>query len=186
MKNIFKLSLVLLAAFIISSCRNGDDAVPEDVFEHDEIGRVVLKVTNKADANDVQTVNVISGVADNHIHLAAGNTYSTELDFQIKHGDHYDSSEEIEEEKDHHFITYSLADANFTVLRSANDIIRTDNQKLGLKTEWTVNSVLPTGKVNIKLIHNPTTVNQDYPSASNQLGQTQGGETDVDIVVEVH
>lgn len=186
MKNIFKLSLVLFAAFIISSCRNGDDAVPEDVFEHDEIGKVVLTVTNKADATDVQTVNVISGVADNHIHLVAGNTYSTELDFQIKHGDHYDSSEEIEEEKDHHFITYALADANFTVLRAANDIVRTDNQKIGLKTEWTVNSVLSTGKVNIKLIHNPTSVNQDYPSASNQLGQTQGGESDVDIVIDVH
>ena len=40
--------------------------------------------------------------------------------------------------------------------------------------------------MNIKLIHAPTSVNQNYPSASNQLGQTVGGETDVDITVDAH
>jgi hypothetical protein len=40
--------------------------------------------------------------------------------------------------------------------------------------------------MNIKLIHGPATVNQNYPSATNQLGQTTGGETDVDITVDAH
>lgn len=186
MKKIFNLTLVLFAALLIFSCRNDDDAIPEDVHEHDEIGKVVLKLTNKADAADVQTVNVISGVADAHLHLHAGDTYLAELDFQIKHDDHYHSSDEILEEKDHHFITFSPANADIVVLRAANDIVRTDGNKLGMKTEWTVNSTQPTGKMNIKLIHGPTSVNQNYPSATNQLGQTQGGESDVDITVDAH
>ncbi len=186
MKKLLNITLALLAAFFILSCRNSDDDIPEDVHEHDEIGKVVLTLTNKADANDVQTVNVISGEADGHLHLHAGDTYTAVLDFQIKHDDHYHSSDEIEEEKDHHFITFGPANADIVVLRAADDIVRTDGQKLGLKTEWTVNSTQETGKMNIKLIHGPSTVNQNYPSATNQLGQTTGGETDVDITVDAH
>lgn len=186
MKKFINITLVLLAALFIFSCRNDDDAVPEDVHEHDEIGKVVLKLTNKADATDVQTVNVISGVADEHLHLHAGDTYLAELDFQIKHDDHYDSSDEIEEEKDHHFIVFNPANADIVVMRAANDIVRTDGQRLGLRSEWKINSTQSTGKMNIKLIHGPTTVNQNYPSATNQLGQTTGGETDVDITVDAH
>lgn len=186
MKKLLNITLALLAAIFILSCRNSDDEVPEDVHEHDEIGKVVLTLTNKADATDVQTVNVISGVADKHLHLHAGDTYSAVLDFQIAHDDHYHSSEEILEEKDHHFITFAPANADIVVMRSASDVVRTDGQRLGLKTEWTVNSAQSTGKMNIKLVHGPTSVNQNYPSATNQLGQTTGGETDVDITVDAH
>lgn len=186
MKKLLNITLALLAAIFILSCRNNDDEVPEDVHEHDEIGKVVLTLTNKTDASDVQTVNVISGQADGHLHLHAGDTYSAVLDFQIKHDDHYHSSDEIEEEKDNHFITFGPANADITISRAANDIVRTDGQRLGMKTDWTVNSTQETGKMNIKLIHSPATVNQNYPSATNQLGQTTGGETDVDITVDVH
>ncbi|OJX32079.1 MAG: hypothetical protein BGO86_07810 [Chryseobacterium sp. 36-9] len=186
MKKLLNITLALLAAFFILSCRNSDDDVPEDVHEHDEIGKVVLTLTNKANASDVQTISVISGVADGHLHLHAGDTYFAVLDFQIKHDDHYHSSDEIEEEKDHHFITFNPANADIVVVRAANDIVRTDGQKLGLRTEWTINSTQETGKMNIKLVHGPATVNQNYPSAANQLGQTTGGETDVDITVDAH
>lgn len=186
MKKFINITLVLFAALFIFSCRSDDDTIPEDVHEHDEIGKVVLKLTNKNDAADVQTVNVISGVADAHLHLHAGDTYLAELDFQIKHDDHYHSSDEIEEEKDHHFITFNPANADIVVLRASNDIVRTDGNKMGLRTEWKINSTQSTGKMNIKLIHGPTSVNQNYPSATNQLGQTQGGESDVDITVDAH
>ncbi|WP_265428141.1 hypothetical protein [Chryseobacterium sp. YIM B08800] len=186
MKKLFNITLLLLATVFILSCRNGDDDIPEDIHEHDEIGKVVLTLTNKADATDIQTVNVIGGVADAHLHLHQGDTYTAVLDFQIKHDDHYHSSDEIVEEKDEHFITFAPANADIVVLRAANDIVRTDGNKLGLKTEWTINSTQPTGKMNIKLIHAPTSVNQNYPSATNQLGQTQGGESDVDITVDAH
>lgn len=186
MKKLFNITLLLLATVFILSCRNGDDDIPEDIHEHDEIGKVVLTLTNKADAADVQTVNVIGGVADAHLHLHQGDTYVAVLDFQIKHDDHYHSSDEIEEEKDHHFIVFNPANADIVVMRAANDIVRTDGQKLGLRSEWKINSTQSTGKMNIKLIHGPTSVNQNYPSATNQLGQTVGGESDVDITVDAH
>ncbi|MBD3903138.1 hypothetical protein NAL32_03520 [Chryseobacterium sp. Ch-15] len=186
MKKFINITLVLLAAFLVFSCRSDDDTVPEDVHEHDEIGKVVLTLTNKTDPADVQTVSVISGKTVGHLHLTVGGTYLAELDFQIKHDDHYHSSDEIEEEKDHHFITYNPANADITVVRTANDIVRTDGNKMGLRTEWKINSTQSTGKMNIKLIHGPATVNQNYPSATNQLGQTTGGETDVDITVDAH
>lgn len=69
MKKLFNITLLLLATVFILSCRNGDDDIPEDIHEHDEIGKVVLTLTNKADATDIQTVNVIGGVADAHLHL---------------------------------------------------------------------------------------------------------------------
>lgn len=186
MKKFINITLVILAAFLVFSCRSDDDTVPEDVHEHDEIGKVVLTLTNKTDPADVQTVSVISGEVVGHLHLTVGGTYLAELDFQIKHDDHYHSSDEIVEEKDHHFITYNPANADITVVRAANDIVRTDGNKIGIKTEWKINSTQPTGKMNIKLIHGPATVNQNYPSATNQLGQTTGGETDVDITVDAH
>ena len=186
MKKIHNIILVLLAVLFVSSCRSGDDSIPEDVHEHDEIGKVVLKLTNENDNTDVQTVSVISGQVQGHLHISAGNTYLAELDFQVAHDDHYHSSDEIVEEKDHHFITFSPANADIVVVRSADDVVRTDGHKLGLKTKWTINSIQSTGKMNIKLVHGAVSVNQNYPSSSNQLGQTTGGEADVDIILEVH
>ena len=186
MKKIFNITLVLFAAILLISCRNGDNDIPEDIHEHEEIGKVVLKLTNKADASEVHTVNIIAGVADGHPHLAQGATYLAEVDFQVKHDDHYHSSEDILEEKDHHFITYSFANSDIKIIRSANDVVRTDGKKLGLKTEWTVNSTSSTGKVNIKLNHGATSVDDNYPSADNQLGRAIGGESDVDVIIDLH
>ena len=185
MKKFIHITLVLLVSLFIFSCRNDDDAVPEDIHEHEEIGKVVLTLTNKADASDVQTINIIGGVADGHFHFHQGDTYLVNLDFQIAHDDHYHSSEEIVEDKDNHFITYAIAGADINVIRAADDIVRTDGQKLGLKTEWKINSV-SNAAVNIKLVHGATSVNQNYPSPTNQLGQTAGGESDVDITVTGH
>lgn len=186
MKNILNITLVLLTSFFIFSCRSSNDDIPEDVHEHDEIGKVVLKLSNKNNTSDVQTINVIAGKADGHLHLHAGDVYLAELDFQIKHDDHYHSSDEIVKEKDHHFITFAPANTDINIIRSANDVVRTDGHKVGMKTEWTINSVQSTGKVNIKLVHGPKSVNQNYPSENNQLGQAVGGESDVDITLEAH
>ena len=190
MKKIFNITLVLFAALLVFSCRSDDgNDIPEDIHEHEEIGKLVVKLTNNADATDVQTINVIGGVADAPIHGHIGDVYNVELDFQTMHNDHYDSANgEIEEEKDEHFITYAFANSDIKVKRAANGIVRTDGKKLGLKTQWTITSATPTGKVNIKLIHTPTSVNDNFPSVDNQLGSVVGGESDVDafINLDVH
>ncbi len=84
-----------------------------------------------------------------------------------------------------HFVTYKFSGADIRVKRAADDIVRTDGKKLGLKTEWTV-STAAAGKANITLVHGPTSVNDNSPSADNQLGSTVGGESDVDIFIDFH
>ena len=186
MKKFLNITLVLFAALLVFSCRN-DDTVPEDIHEHDEIEKLVVKLTNANDATDVQMINYIGGVADQHIHAEVGDVFNVELDFQVKHDDHYDSvNGEITEEKDEHFITFGFSGADVTVKRAANDIARTDGNRLGLKTQWTVVSTTSAGKVNIKLVHAPTSVSQNSPSVDNQLGTTIGGESDVDALIDLH
>lgn len=188
MKKIFNITLVLFAAVLLFSCRNDDnDNIPEDIHEHEEIEKLVVKLTNKNDAADIQTINYIGGVADAHIHAHAGDVYTVELDFQVKHDDHYHSAnDEILEEKDEHFIIFNFAGADVRVKRAADDIVRTDGKRLGLKTEWTVVSTTTNGKANIKLIHAPTSVNENSPSSDNQLGSVVGGESDVDALIDIH
>ncbi|MGE8553699.1 MAG: hypothetical protein ACN6OB_07155 [Chryseobacterium jejuense] len=184
MKKLFNISLLLLAAVLLFSCRDGNNDIPEDIHEHEEIGKVVVKVINKSNGEE-QTVNVVDGKAVEHLHLHQGDTYAVSLDFQIKHEDHYHSSDEIEKEKDMHFITYKFAGADIKVKRAADDLVRTDGKKLGLKTEWTI-ATAAAGKANITLVHGPTSVNDNFPSVDNQQGSTVGGESDVDIFIDFH
>ncbi len=71
MKKLFNISLLLFAAVLLFSCRNGNDDIPEDIHEHEEIGKVVVTVTNKANG-EKQTVNVINGQTADHLHLSQG------------------------------------------------------------------------------------------------------------------
>ena len=184
MKNIFNLILVLFASVFILSCRNSDD-IPEDIHEHEEIEKVVLTLTEQGTAN-VQTINYIGGTADSNISLENGKTYDVSLDFLHKHDDDYHSMvHEIEEEKDEHFITYEFAGVSANVIRTAEDIVRNDGKKLGLKTQWTVTSATINAKVNIKLFHGASSVNDMHPSAENQLGITTGGEADVNAMFNI-
>lgn len=186
MKNLFNITLVLFAAFILFSCRNNDE-IPEDIHEHEEIEKLVVTATNKNNTSDVQVVNYIGGAADVPLHLEQGATYAVKLDFQVKHDGHYESAnDEIIDEKDEHFITFQFSDSDVNVSRASDDVVRTDGKKLGLSTEWKINAVSATAKANIKLVHTPTSVNQNYPTADNQQGQTSGGETDVNALVNLH
>lgn len=186
MKNLFKITLVIFAASLLFSCRNTDE-IPEDIHEHEEIEKLVVTAVNKNDATDIQIINYIGGVADGHLHMHAGQVYGIKLDFQVKHDDHYHSvNQEIIDEKDEHFITYAFAGSDVLVKRTANDIVRGDGKKLGLDTEFTINSLSPTGTLVIKLIHTPATVDDNFPSAMNQQGKTTGGETDVNAVISIH
>lgn len=186
MKNLFNITLLLFAAFVLFSCRNTDD-IPEDIHEHEEIEKLVLTATNKNDATDVQTINYIGGAADGHFHFETGNIYAVKLDFQVRHDDHYHSvNDEIIEERDEHFITFEFAGSDIAIKRNENDVVRADGKKLGLSTDWTVNSLTETGNVIIKLVHAPASVEENFPSATNQQGKTTGGETDVNAKIDLH
>lgn len=186
MKNIFNIILLVFLTFIIISCRNPND-IPEDIHEHEEIEKLVVTLTNKTNPTDVQTVTYIGGISDKSIKLVWGQTYVVNLDFQVKHDHHYESvNEEIAEEKDEHFITYEFAGIDVTLVRSQNDPLRTDGNRVGLQTEWKVSSVGNAGNVIIKLVHLPSTLEQNFPSVTNQQGKTTGGETDVNANIRIN
>ena len=186
MKNLYNTTLLLFAAFILFSCRNSNE-IPEDIHVHEEIEKLVITATNKNNTSDVHVINYIGGVADGSLQLQQGATYAVKLHCQVKHDEHYESvNEEITAEKDEHFITFQFSDSDVAVNRASDDVERTDGNKVGLSTEWKINSVSATGKANIKLVHTPNSVNQNYPTADNQQGQTSGGETDVNVLVNLH
>ncbi len=183
MKNLFNISLVLFAAFTIFSCRNNDD-IPEDIHEHEEIEKVVVTLINKNDAADKQTIQYIGGISDKSIEFKTGGVYAVSLDFQVKHDDHYHSvNEEILEEKEEHFVTYEFANADVQVTRTNAQEKRADGKLVGMQTEWKFIAGDTAGKVGIKLVHMPTSVEQNFPSATNQQGKTNGGESDVNALI---
>ncbi|WP_419870025.1 hypothetical protein [Chryseobacterium sp. CT-SW4] len=185
MKKLFNIILVLFTAVLLSSCRNDND-IPEDIHEHEEIEKVEMKLVDKNDATNEQTISIIGGVATPNLILENGKTYIVSLDFQVKHDDHYHSANaEIEEEKEEHFITYEFSGVDVNILRTADDITREDGTRIGLKTEWKVNSTPSAAKLGLKLIHTPTSVNMNVPSATNQQGSVTGGETDVNALITI-
>lgn len=185
MKNIFNILTALFIALFAISCRNSND-IPEDIHEHEEIEKLVVKIVNKSDANDVQYINYIGGKYDKPAQVKEGENYLVSLDFQVKHDDHYHSvNDEIITEKEEHFITYALANANIIITRSNDDIRRANGKKIGMKTEWKVNSIANDAVINIKLMHGATTVDDNFPTDQNQLGKTTGGESDLDVMISV-
>ena len=185
MKNLINLILILFVSVAIISCRG--DEVPQDIHEHEEIEKVTLTITDKGNTANVQTINYIGGVADKSITLQKGKSYTVSLDFFHKHDDHYHSMlDEIIEEKNQHFITYEFAGVSANVIRIADDVSRNDGKKLGVKTEWSVVSAPSAAKVNIKLYHGPTSVDDKFPSADNQLGKAMGGDSDVNAYININ
>lgn len=183
MKKTFKLLLLSALGFFSVSCDWDHD---HDDHDHDQIEKVVITVTNRANSSDVQTITYLGGTADRNLTLVPGRTYGVSLDFQKRSGSGYVSmNSEIIAEKEKHFITYDFANANITILRANDDVVRNDGKKIGLRTEWTVNTVSSTSLANIKLNHSGSTAEDNFPSASNQLGRTTGGETDANITFNV-
>ncbi len=184
MKNILNLTILFSSILLIFSCRGND--IPEDIHEHEEIEKVTLTVTEKGNTANVQNITYIGGNSDSPLTLENGKTYSVSVDFFHKHDDHYHSMlDEMIEEKDHHFITYEFGGITADLIRTTNDVMRSDGKKLGLKTEWTIKSVPVSAKVFIKLYHQSVTVDDHFPSASNQQGKVTGGEADADIKIDI-
>ena len=101
MKSLFNIALVIFTSIFLFSCRSLHDEIPQDIHEHEDLEKLVVTLTNKNNSADIQTINYIGGVADAPIHAHAGEVYLVELDFQVKHDNHYESvNPEIITEKD--------------------------------------------------------------------------------------
>lgn len=183
MKNLFKLFLVLFASLLVFSCRDND--TPEDIHEHEGVEKMTVTLVEQGSGAE-QVISYVGGKADKKIDLENGKTYNVSLDFFHAHDDHYDSIlSEIVADKDEHFITYEFAGVEVNVTRAATDEVRTDGNKLGVRTVWTVATAPSSAKVGIKLYHKPTTVNQNSPSETNQQGSVTGGEADLNALITI-
>ncbi|MEC5393972.1 hypothetical protein [Bergeyella sp. RCAD1439] len=184
MKNLIKIFTLFSFSLLILSCHNTAE-VPEDVHDHEEIEKMTLTVSLQG-SSEVQTISYVGGVADRDLVLESGKVYDVSVDFYHRHDDHYHSMlDEIIAEKDEHFVTFEVAGFTAQVVRAEDDVVRTDGHRLGLRTRWTITSAPSNARVDVKLYHGPTSVDQNYPSQGNQLGRVTGGEADVDAKITV-
>lgn len=183
--NIQILFSFFLLAFLFS-CRH--DGVPEDIHEHEEIELVTLTLSETGNETNTQQIKYIGGVADKALTLEIGKTYEASLDFFHGDADHFHSMlEEIIEEKDEHFILFSFAGVDSELQRLGSDAVRSDGEKLGIKTIWKVlEKTGAAARVHIQLSHGASSVQSNYPSSIRQFGQTQGGESDVNMQININ
>lgn len=169
--------LLILPLVMFHSCRL---EVPEDVFEHEEINKAELTLTDLISGETQVIIILNNGIADKKINLQNGKSYGADLRFYGNHeGETEDMTPEVIEEKDEHFITYEFSGVEIFMQRAAEDPVRSDGKKLGLRTIWNVQSQVATDSfVTIKLNHSADSVS-DSASNGDQKGETQGGETDV-------
>ena len=172
---LLKFFIAILFFTAVFSCRNSEN--PEDIHEHEEANKITLTITENGTTN-LQSVSFQSGTgASAPILLENGKVYDVSVAFYHHHnGIDEDLTSEIIEEKDEHFLKYQFAGISVNVLRTADDVVRSDNQKLGLKTKWTVQSAPSNAVAIIQLIHAADAVND---SDHNGGGSATGGEADV-------
>ena len=177
---LFMIPVLFVALF--TSCSDNDD--PEVVVEEELITNVNVVFTNSADATDVVTLRAISadGIMAPTLTVSgpftAGATYNAEVTITDEINNE-NILTEIVEEKDEHFFVYNQSGVAFTMMRAANDEVRTDGERLGLNTTWTAGTAA-SGTITMQLIHEPTTVDDD-----GGFGSATGGEFDVNNTWDV-
>jgi len=177
------LSTILCLA-LFTSCSDDDGGGIGEPNEEEVITDVTLTFVNDADANDiVELKNVDPDGDDGPLsptptitgNFTAGATYTATVDVYNSIEDEDITVEITDEEPDEHFFIYNVSGLDVTFSRSANDIVRTDGNKLGFETTWVANSA-GTGNITIQLFHESETVNDD-----NEFGTQSGGSTDINI-----
>nr|WP_321235440.1 type 1 periplasmic binding fold superfamily protein [uncultured Psychroserpens sp.] len=178
----FLLSAILCLTVLVS-CSDDDDT-PSQPNEEEVITNVTLTFTNDADATDI--VVLLSVDADGEDgplapvqtitgNFTAGATYTATVNLFNAIENEDITVEVTDEEPDEHFFVYAINGLDITLTRSANDVVRTDGNKLGFETTWVANTA-STGSLTIQLFHESESVDD-----SNEFGIQSGGSADVDI-----
>lgn len=185
MKTIKFYAMAVMAIAMLASCSSDDDATTPPVEEEEAITKLVLTFTNQADANDTVVLTWDDANGDEVIdagektvvgNFTAGAVYDAAIGLFNEDEDFLD--EDILADQagiDAHFFTYATT-LDFTMARAGDDNVRTDNNKLGVKTTWTAGSTAGTGTITIKLFHESPTVDD-----SDGFGTASGTDTDIDI-----
>lgn len=181
MKKSVKFLAAGLLALSLASCRNND--APEDIHEHEEANKVVMTVTETGTTNTQTVTFNVGSATDKALSLSAGKSYDATVKFiHTANGKDEDLTPEIIKEKDEHFIVYQFGNATAKVTRAA-DVVRTDGKKVGINTKWEVTAAPSASKVVMKLVHQPTTLDD---AANNGGGSYTGGSDDVVMNVNIN
>ncbi|MGE8526488.1 hypothetical protein [Chryseobacterium rhizosphaerae] len=180
-KNITRLLAVLFITFSIMSCQR-DNASEEDDLPQEDLTNIILLVKDVA-AQTTTTYNYSVGAGGAQpISLVDGKTYEVEV--QFKNGDE-DSTQEIKDAKDEHFLVFNFPNSDLTLTRTDDaSSTRADHNHVGLKTKWVVTKAIKNASVQSQLIltlyHEPQTVSEASAVSGNGVvyGQQTGGETD--------
>ncbi|MDL1913599.1 MAG: hypothetical protein FDW93_03635 [Bergeyella sp.] len=167
--------------FLFFSCGREAD-IPKDTHNHDNPSKLKLVLVNAENPSDsVVAEHVVGNELGEDLAVIPGTVYNVSIKFMKRHraGD-YEMNKEFIELKDDHFIKYDFSNADIILKRREDDVVRSDGNRFGFETRWKIDSVGSESKLNIILKHEPTRVNQDYPSSGNQWGKASGGETDYD------
>lgn len=186
MKSIkFFMSAIICLALTntLTSCSDDDD--PDPVLEEEFITNLTLTFTNTADATDAVVLfstapdGFEDGTSTENIlgTFTAGATYSLSLEILNEQEDPADDvlNDDIIPEADEHFFAYAVNGINLTMTRDASDVAGPDGSKLGVNTTW-VAGAISNGNLQIRLIHEPTTVDD-----SDEFGSATGGSEDFNI-----
>ena len=176
MKSFLKLKYIvfLLITVVTVSCSRADE--DDDVLSQEDISNIILNV--KDDATGItQTYNyTINSTTDPDIKLTDGKTYTVNAVFL---NGNEDETESIKEAKDEHFLLFDFQNSTINLERIDDESsIRTDGNKVGLSTKWTVikakNGLNP--QLVLTVIHDAVSVSVGQPGS--EFGSVIGGETD--------
>ncbi len=183
--NKFFISALFCLALVTSFTSCSDDDDPDSVNEEEIITNLTLTFVNTANAADVVVMASVApdgledGVTAETVvgDFTTGATYALTLALSnasetpaedVLNGD-------IIPEADEHFFAYAVNGLDMTMTRDASDVDGPDGSKLGVNTTWVANSA-GTGNLQIRLIHEPASVDD-----SDEFGSTTGGSEDFNI-----
>ncbi len=187
MKTMKFFTMAALAVSMLASCTNDDEMESlKPVEEEETITRVVLTYTNAADDSDtvVLTWNDENGdeiVTENEQNVEGTfkveQTYNAEIALFNEEEDFLDEDILADQASiDAHFFVYSQTGLSFTMRRASDDNMRSDENKLGVKTIWTAGPNAENGSITINLFH-------ESPAISDEggFGSAEGTDTDIDV-----
>lgn len=170
---------ILFSLIFLGSCHRADEE--QDVLSQEEISNIILLIKDDA-TGLVQAYNYTANAIENpKIPLTKGKTYTVDVVF--KNGNENINSE-ILDAKDEHFILFQVVGAQVDIQRldGAGDL-RSDGNRVGMKTHWKVNDLSSNGKILLTLNHAAVLVSEAQNNST--FGVTEGGEVDAEAVFDL-
>jgi hypothetical protein len=177
--------MIIAMVVMLNSCKKDETAVAPPVPGNEFLTTVGLKVTNAADASDVQyaystDTTLIAHPADSIntpvLNLKASTKYNVEVLFQDRTQTPFgDVTAEIRERQNYHLVCFTVSPSlNLTVVRTDKDT-NTPALEVGLTDQFTTGAA-GTGELNVQLRHQPNVKN----------GSCEPGSTDADVTYTIH